>query len=288
MERLQTEFHFTGSNKARKTLARTQLVSLFAPLASFFRAKAAQIQLSGEILGELSECMSKTGELFNKIAAAGPSGVERYQDELDKHLAEASALEQRVHQASERLGFASKGEAAKSYQAASEFQDSWVEGPMGRFRSWYACSCGCIMSSKSWRRKHEQHDAPRQKYYCVACGRKYKVSFGQVIEVCYPGHNMTAWAKASIPPDHLEDVRAMHSESKGVAAATPQEWFRALEQFVPSYGSVFRKMAIGELYDPSAPGASELLNQVAMLTPEGKALLESRPMFPWEQLMTLF
>lgn len=110
---------------------------------------------------------------------------------------------------------------------------------------------------------------------------------GQVIEVFYPTDNITCWARATIPPDALEDIRGMATAAGGVPD-TPQAFFAALAQYTPTTGTIFRKLSVHELYEPSDANALASVEQVAMLLPEGKALLQARPMFPWNQLLTLF
>ena len=170
---------------------------------------------------------------------------------------------------------------------ASELQDGWVEGPHGRLRSWYARNCGSVVSSKAWKRRYQARDAVRQRYYYLACGKKHRARVGQVIEIYYPTDNITCWARAEPPPDALEDIRGMATEAGGVPN-TPQAFFAALAQYTPTTGTIFRRMGVHELRGPADPGAAAAVEQIAMLLPEGKALLESRPMFPWNQLLTLF
>ena len=79
----------------------------------------------------------------------------------------------------------------------------------------------------------------------------------------------------------------MATEAAGVPN-TPQAFFAALAQYTPTTGTIFRRMDVHELWDPTDPGAAAAVEQTAMLMPEGKALLEARPMFPWNQLLTLF
>ena len=185
-ERLVNEFHFVGSNRQLHILCRSRLVDLFSPWSSFILAKVQQIELSGELLDKLSGTMATVADLISKVAAKGKAGLVEHEAEIDRHLSLVEDLHVQISAASERLAFKDKGELANSYQMASEFQDGWVEGPHGRFRSWYVCSCGCVMSSKAWKRRYEAHDAVRQRYYCLACGRKYRVRMGQVIEIYYP------------------------------------------------------------------------------------------------------
>ena len=223
---------------------------------------------------------------MDKVSKTGKAGLAEHEAAINAQLAVVEQLEAAIQKAGERLAFAAKGPSlANSYQMASEFQDSWVEGAFWRLRSWYVCTCGCVTSSKSWRRKFAAFDAAKQRYYCVACGRRYRTTMGQIVEIFCPKDAMTLWARAEIPPDALEDVRAMAAAASGVPD-TPEAFYAALAQYTPTTGTIFRRMEPGELYEPST--APELLDQVAMLVPEGRALLDSRPMFPWNQILTLF
>ena len=286
-EKLVQDFSFTGSNRQLKLLSRSKLTELFRPWASFIRAKVEQIELSTGLLEQLGNCMGKVSQLITKVASGGKAGMAEHESELNTLLQQSQELESKVLEAGKRMAFKSKGDPAliNSFQMASEFQDSWIETSAGRFRSWYVCSCGAATSSKAWKRRHSDHAATKQRYYCICCARKYRTTMGQIVEVEMGG--LTMWSRAEIPPDSLEDIRGLASEARGVPNC-PKEWFEALTQFTPTTGTIFRRAEMTDLYDPGAADAPALLGSFAMLTPSGKAVLDARPMFPWNQLLTLF
>ena len=152
-------------------------------------------------------------------------------------------------------------------------------------RSWYVCSCGCVMSSKTWRRFKGQLVTTGQRWYCRAvwCGKRYKVVMGQLMECNFDGTHY--WSLASIPPADVEDLRARSLELS-TSYSTPQALFEGLEKFKPlmseSTAEMIRPALASEVDSPT----EEELPYIFFLTEMGRQLLSQQPLFSWEQLAT--
>ena len=108
------------------------------------------------------------------------------------------------------------------------------------------------------------------------CGRRYKAKYGQLVEFLI--NNQPHWALADIPPNGVEDLRAMAKEKELDVSATAEEIYRQIQQYTPVTGEILRPATPADMWHGGD------CSMVAMLTPEGKRALEATPKFQWYQI----
>ena len=287
MAALPSSFGFVGSNKAMKRIARSDLVKLFQPWKSLFRAKLQQHVLTDELLMKHAVLMTE----INNMVCEGSHEKER----LDGLLAEVAASEAEVAKASAPRAFASVAETnpelANQLRMASEYDDTWLDlGGSMYLKSWYVCdllNCGAVMTSAGWRRKFESIYAHKQAWYCLLCGRRYRASGGQLCELKLGGGE-TSWTMAEVPCKSMEDIRAQaHEQLMGKVPTTADELFRQLKQQLPVVGTIASHVQRGDLYDPNAATWQEDLKAVVRIQPWARTALNQCPLFKWEHLIVM-
>ena len=71
--------------------------------------------------------------------------------------------------------------------AVCAYADEWIRRAGRRIRSYYICDGrNALIPSKVWGRKRKDVHAPKQAWYCVACGRRCRASSGQIVEILDP------------------------------------------------------------------------------------------------------
>ena len=120
-------------------------------------------------------------------------------------------------------------------------------------KSWYICdlvTCGGVMTSCGWRRKFASLYATRQVWYCLLCGRRYRVCRGQLVELKLECGS-TVWTRAEVPDKSMEDLRAMAHEQKlgSNVPTSADDFFKFLKSHLPVTGTVARHVRRDELYD---------------------------------------
>ena len=91
--------------------------------------------------------------------------------------------------------------------------------------------CCTVTVSAEWIRLKDDMLANGQRWYCPACGGKYKVKYGMMIEViaddkCY-------YWKAAFPNQTFLDIKSMMVERANPNAKTPTELIRLLLNVTP-------------------------------------------------------
>ena len=116
------------------------------------------------------------------------------------------------------------------------------------FRSFYICQAGgadpclTVISSETWTTKHDDPLASKQRWYCICCGALYKTKFGMIIEIEFEGQFY--YVKAQIPPDNLEDARAMYLEQ----TPTSREDLLDTLNVAPHASRIMRPITIDDVY----------------------------------------
>ena len=99
---------------------------------------------------------------------------------------------------------------------AADYTDEWCmlgEGAqrMG-VRVFYVCDrlwggerCPTVIASSRWQRRFDDPLQTKQRWFCTVCGARYKVASGVLVQ--FTQHGRESYARASIPPTHLQMVK---------------------------------------------------------------------------------
>jgi hypothetical protein len=130
---------------------------------------------------------------------------------------------------------------------ATTYSDEWCGVMGGWFRSYYGCfngcdwngeqpvmtkgCCGTLIPSKLWNTKFEDPLAESQRWYCW-CTKRHSASWGQVVEIMtLSGKLLYCWA--TVPPDTIQDIRALKIERELGKQATAEEIYDSLPVIPP-------------------------------------------------------
>ena len=119
----------------------------------------------------VKELESLTAQLKDMIAANATV------QSINSHMAKIDDVEARIQDASKMLAWRSKGDAQDQYLSVCEYADQWIDYAGYRFRSYYSCFCGVLVSSKMWPRRYEDMASTKQRRCCPSCERRYKPKF---------------------------------------------------------------------------------------------------------------
>ena len=287
---IQQEWQFTTSvaadeegkvsTKKMRKLVRADFCRMFAPLAAFIALKAAQLEGVKELCDEFNALSQKL---------AGLIGSKASQDEIDDCMKGLDDLEPKIEAKSRMLAWEDKGPEQDEYLRACEYADEWVRWGGYRLRSYYKCSCGAVISSKTWKTKHADPMASKQKWYCLACGRKYATAMGQLVELLTPG-NQLLWMYADIPNKDVEDIRALALEKeKRDKVSSAADLYSQIASYAPATGhGVLRPATVGDLCSwaletiPRDQWDAQV-KMMAMMTPAGHSALSTGGRWDWMQ-----
>ena len=162
---------------------------------------------------------------------------------------------------------------------ASQYSDEWAYNE-NNFRSFYIClaggqhPCNTVIPSKTWSTKHKDPLATKQRWYCICCGAKYLVKFGMVIEIQVDG--TSSYVKADIPPDNLEDLRAMKLEQT-LQPKDPDHLFAMLKLVTPQKSAILRPITQDEVLDKTKFDKNAFKIDASAY--------KQLPHFEWQQIM---
>ena len=284
------------SNRQVKRLAvvpRETLMKLFAPWGQWIRLVGARLEQTHELVVKHEKLVKRIGEAMCNSSLAS---------ELDEILQEVDSVEEQLSGLERPLAFDQHDvPTQQDFLIAVEYMDEYINmGNNMYFRAWYTCSCGAAISSKSWRTLYTEFTADAsspsgvlargtyrtgQRWYCLCCPRRYRPKMGMVTEMRLG--STLYWSLASIPPKDVQCIKGLSVEAEiqlSGQAVTPEQLYRSITQYRPVTGSILRPATLSDLHDPTAPDAGEVVNMVAMITPEGRSVLEGTPMFPWMQM----
>lgn len=273
--------------KKMAVLGREQLVALFAPWAQAIRLKLLSLEETDAMVQEHKKLVLQLGEAM-KSGSVG--------DVVNDISAKIDNLEAQIT-AAEHQAFKSSPQQTE-YLVACEYSDEFVRiSATVYLRSWYICSCGAAISSKSWKQLHPEFSngamgsyVPGQRWYCLCCPRRYRPRMGCLTELRL--EHQIYWSMATIPPKDVQDIRGLTVEGElelqaresGQPMKSPDELYRSMMQYRPVTGSILRAATVADLQEPGAADAAALAEMVAILTPEGRDVLKAAPLFPWMQM----
>ena len=139
---------------------------------------------------------------------------------------------------------------------AADYTDEWYMVGHGEslkaFRSFYVCDakvgtehCGTMTLSSQWTRRHEDPLAQKQRWYCPACGARYKTTSGVLVELVHGG--ATHHVRADFPPESIQEVKWASVQRSHDHATTPETLLAAIPDAAPASGVVLQKI-------PTLPG----------------------------------
>ena len=200
------------------------------------------------------------------------------------------AIELEVDRARQPIAFRGRGEQQFEHIIVCTYADEWLTWAGYRFRSYYVCDCGCVCSSKMWTRKFPELAAVKQRWCCVACGKRYKTTYGALLELLNIQTNTASWTKGDAPPMDIEDIRALALEKQHRDVQTPQELWNRIESYSPATGAdVVRPCTVGDLsaqHGKPLLEIEDLAKYCAFITPHGPPMLSQDAPFCWDQLFT--
>ena len=265
------------SNKRIKMLARTNFLTIFKPWSALIALKCASMEAAADLLDTFHQISESLREAFLK-----GDDVKRIND----LSAQIENMEGKIEETTKALAWRSRGAEQDRFLSAGEFSDEWSSYGGWTMRSFYMCGCGCVTPSKLWDRKFSDPLAARQRYYCVACSRRYRVAFGQLVQVQAPDGALY-YMKAGLPPKEVEDLRALSLEQEHGDVRSAEELYGRLRTYAPATGNyVLRACQKAELSweHQARPECDELVKAVGFLTAGGRQQLDAAGMFDWMQL----
>ena len=272
-------------------IPRQDFVLLFAPWSTFIRIKNARLEKHADLMDKYNELVSQVSSVAKCIGdGTMPEGA------FDQLHAQLTAMEDKLEELERPIAFEDKGiDMQKAYLIATEYMDEWINVGNGAMymRSWYLCECGACLSSKSWvtlfPELQDNEWRKGQRYYCVFCNRRYRPKMGQLVETKLKSG--IYWALARMPPKEIEDLRAMAVEQdfkdQKIDIPTPLELYNSIKQYVPVTGQgILRPAQHSDIWYPqNSKDPSKLLTMCSMLTPEGRKVLQTAPLFNWMQIL---
>ena len=268
------------SSKQVRTLSIVDFTKIFTPWAALIALKARSLEAAGEVLVKFNDATAKLSHLVNSNAP--PS-------EIDKAMKVVDTLEEAIKKATELLAWKSRDDQQVDYITVCTYADEWIRYAGYQIRSYYVCTCKAVIPSKVWDRKHQDPRASKQAWYCVSCGRKYRASWGQVVEILDPSGNLM-WLPADVPSIDVEDVRAMAIEQEqSNHVTTPMQLWDRIASHAPACGNgVVRPATLADVSwqnaGKSKEEVEEIMKSCAFITDEGKRMLDVAPKLSWMQL----
>ena len=260
-----------------KALARTSFVKIFAPWHALIALKAQSLEAAAGCVAKFDAVAAALKDAIKRGASSAEiDGITSHLDELEKEVAEAGRM----------LAFRSKGQDQSAWLFACEYADEWINYAGFRLRSYYRCAdaCGAVIPSKVWTTKHADPLATKQAWYCNACNRRYKWSWGQLVEMSCPNGEVMYARSFTPPPKDVEDIRALAIERE-TNAQSPHELYTSLKSHAPVTGTmVARKPTEVDFYWASPQDRLSLIKSIGFITAEGLAALEQTMPFDWTQI----
>ena len=277
-EVLQNFTLMTDKREIRTLTRMTFVEDLFAPLAKLIELKVRHMDTNKELWEEYEKLL----ELVEACKTADESKT--LMQTIADH--EKKMEETELPQAFQAVCQPGSEEHLR-YMQAAQYSDEWVCNKkngkvLSAFRSFYIClaggaqPCYTVMPSKTWRTFHEDPLASKQRWYCVCCGAKYLTKFGMLIEIEIRG--VFYYVKAEIPPDNLEDLRAMWLEQT-LKPSRPEDLYEMLKLVTPHASGILKPIEPSDVfvgyqtkYDPNAYKITS-------------SAYNSLPNFDWQQIM---
>jgi hypothetical protein len=135
--------------------------------------------------------------------------------------------------------FHTKEEKQTAFCLAADYADEWFGSIDQKLRVYYVCKsggevypCNTLISSKMWRKLHDDPMATGQRWYCLECNAKYLTRFGVVIELLM-GDDKLRYCQAELPPQGIMDAKFMSVEGMSGQVQTPQELYNKLKTVSP-------------------------------------------------------
>ena len=259
--RVQENFPTMTNKQEVRTLTRKTFVEMFEPFAKIFELKIRHMEMNKGLWEEY--------ELLVSMMKVCTSAVES-----EVLMASIHAHEKKMEATELPLAFQSKCEPGSDehwrYMQAAQYSDEWIcnKSPttgqvVSAFRSFYICLAGgadaicyTVIPSKKWSTKHADPLASKQTWYCICCGAGYKTKFGMIIEIEI--RNIFYYVRAQIPPDNLEDTRALYLEET-LKPSSPEDLLSKLSNVTPYKSEILRPITKSDVwgssktkYDPDA------------------------------------
>jgi hypothetical protein len=173
--------------------------------------------------------------------------------------------------------FETKGDKQVEWCRAADYSDEWFKsgGDNGTyFATRFLCrsnKCDTLTSGKDWDMLHVDPLADKQRWYCPACGTRYKTTFGVVCELKLANTPKPVFCYASFPEQSWIDAKfsAVEESFANKGIQTAQELFDAIPKLMPLKGS----QALRETF----PGAFKFVG----------VEIEDLPVLDWFQLFNI-
>jgi hypothetical protein len=232
---VQTEFQMVGSRSKMRKVQLLSMTVLFSPWAHL-------LKVAIRLEDRLHELVLKHANLINPWRGCESD------EQMEVIVKQVRANEADMEAANKPAAFSSHGDEMQNrFLVSATYADAWVSvGKHTYFRSWYICDlegCGAVITSKGWKRRHADVWAKKKGWYCSVCGRGYKHSFGQLVDMLIDG--VPTWALADVPPEKLENIRAAHLEEifSSIPDLTPEKLYRNLKSYRPITGELLAPCA---------------------------------------------
>lgn len=280
-KRVQENFPLMTDKKEVRVFTRSTFVNdVFASFAKIIELKVRHMDRNTELWDEYERLVS----IMKLCKSAEESKVlmEKIRDVEEKMEATELPLAfQTVCQPG--------SETHWRYMQAAQYSDEWVcnkdsKGQvLSAFRSFYIClaggadyPCYTVIPSKTWSTKHEDPLASKQRWYCICCGACYKTKFGMVIEIEIRGQFY--YVKAPIPPENLEDTRAMYLEQT-LAPKSPEDLLQKLKDVAPHRNAILSPITMADVY---GGGKTKFDPNTFKIKADAYQALQD---FDWQQIM---
>ena len=279
-KKVQENFPMLNDKQEVRMLVRSTFVNeVFAPFAKIIELKVRHEEMKSGLFDEYEKLISMMK--ICKSAEESKVLMERiHAHELEMEATELPLAFQTVCQPGSETHY--------RYMQAAQYSDEWVcntdsKGQvLSAFRSFYICKAGgadpcyTVIPSKTWSTKHEDPLATKQRWYCNCCGAMYKTRFGMVIEIEIRGQFY--YVKSAIPPDNLEDTRAIFLEQT-LAPTSPEDLLFKLKDVAPHRSAIFRPITRDDVY---GGGKTKYDPNAFKITGEAYRKLQE---FDWQQIM---
>ena len=282
MKVVQENFPMMDDKQELRTVTRMSFkTEVFASFAKLIERKVRHMETNKELWEE-----------YEKLV--GMMKGCKFAHETETLMKEIAELEQKMEETELPLAFQTKcvpgSEEHWRFMQAAQYSDEWVcnknikNEVTSAFRSFYIClsggaewPCYTVIPSKTWSTLHEDPLASKQRWYCICCGAKYMTRFGMIIELQI-GSGFY-YVKAEIPPDHTEDLRAMHLEET-LKPKDPRDLFDKLKLVTPHQNEILRPIKQAEVKEEVTRTKFDI--SAYKILPEAYKQL---PKFDWDQLM---
>ena len=278
-KKVQENFPMMSSKQEVRVLTRQSFSEMFAPFVKIIELKIRHMEMNSGLWEEYEKLVS-----LMKVCTSA--------EESKALLARMQAHEQKMEEMELPMAFQEKcvpgSETHWRYMQAAQYSDEWVcnKDPKGHvtsaFRSFYIClaggtdQCLTVIPSKKWSTKHDDPLAAKQRWYCICCGAMYKTRFGMVVEIQIRGNFY--YVRAPIPPDNLEDTRALYLEQT-LKPSSPEDLLDKLKDVVPHPSEILRRITQNDVWG----------NQKTRFDPDAFKLSANAykkfQEFDWQQIM---